>query len=62
MVQIFLAFVVAISLWVKKITDSEGVENGIDTIEGLGLLPVETDFYMEKTTRQITGVAYNGKK
>lgn len=46
----------------EKITDSEGVENGIDTIEGLGLLPVETDFYMEKTTRQITGVAYNGKK
>ena len=46
----------------EKITDNEGVENGIDTIEGLGLLPVETDFYMEKTTRQITGVAYNGKK
>ena len=46
----------------QKITDSEGVENGIDTIEGLGLLPVETDFYMEKTTRQITGVAYNGEK
>lgn len=46
----------------QKITDSEGVENGIDTIEGLGLLPVETDFYMEKTTRQVTGVAHNGEK
>ena len=46
----------------EKITDSEGVENGIDTIEGLGLLPVETDFYMEKTTRQITGVAIMAKK
>ena len=46
----------------QKITDSEGVENGIDTIEGLGLLPVETDFYEEKTTRQVTGVAYNGEK
>lgn len=46
----------------QKITDSEGVENGIDTIEGLGLLPVETEFYAEKTTRQVIAVAYNGEK
>ena len=62
MVQIFFwAFCGGYQLMGEKITDSEGVENGIDTIEGLGLLPVETDFYMEKTTRQITGVAIMGK-
>lgn len=46
----------------QKITDSEGVENGIGSIEGLGLLPVETEFYAEKTTRQVIAVAYNGEK
>lgn len=45
-----------------SITDSEGVENGIGSIEGLGLLPVETEFYAEKTTRQVMAVAYNGEK
>lgn len=45
----------------ERITDSEGVENGIDTIEGLCLLPVETDFYIQKTTRQVCGKAYNGE-
>lgn len=41
------------------ISDPDGVEGGIATMEGLGLLPGSTCFYGEKTRTQVTGTLGN---
>lgn len=44
----------------RSIKDPHGVESNQAEVEGLGLLPVETVFEREKTTRQVRGqVAYS---
>ena len=40
----------------KTISDPEGIEGGAGTVEGLGLLDVETVLEREKVTRSVTGV------
>lgn len=42
----------------KKITDTDGVENG-GSVRGIGLLPMETEFKTEKTRTIVNGVFEN---
>lgn len=46
-----------------KISDPEGAESDVPEIEGLGLLPVETEFIADKVTRQTQAVTgeFSGK-
>jgi len=39
----------------RKLIDPYGVESSINEIEGIGLLPVETEFYPQKITTQVEG-------
>ena len=45
---LFSVYVAVIKCLVKKVTDTDGVENG-GSVRGMGLLPMETEF---KTERQ----------
>lgn len=45
----------------KKIRDSHGVE-GLGSIDGMGLLPLETDFLAKKVTKQVRGVLVSNER